>query len=388
MAALHIYDPRERALVAAADAVLSGLALLARPFRRRRPPARPARILLLRLERIGDLLMALPAIGDLRAALPEAEIDLAVGSWNAEIAGHIRGIDRVHIVDAPWLARGDAGRRSSRLVTAALGWRTRRYDAAVNLEPDIRSNMLAGLSGARWTAGYRSGGGGPLLDQAIDFQPAEHTADNARRLMSAVFGAVPVDTAPQLAIPDAAGRDADALLDGQPRPVVAVHAPGGRLVKQWPPERFAGVARRLIDSRGATIVLTGGPGDAGLVETVKAALPVNRVVDGSRLSNLLTVAALLERCDLLVTGDTGPMHLAGAVGTPVVAVFGPSDPKRYAPRGSRDRIVRIDLPCAPCNRIRLPPERCTGRVPDCLAAISTDHVFDAAAGILAAQRVA
>ena len=388
MAALHIYDPRERALVAAGDALLSGLALVARPFRRRRPPARPARVLLLRLERIGDLLMALPAIGDLRAALPEAEIDLAVGSWNAEIAGHIRGIDRVHIVDAPWLARGDAGRPSSRLITAALGWRTRRYDAAVNLEPDIRSNMLAGLSGARWTAGYRSGGGGPLLDQAIDYQPAEHTAENARRLMSAVFGAVPVDTAPQLAIPDAARRDADALLDGQPRPVVAVHASGGRLVKQWPPERFAGVARRLIDSRGATIVLTGGPGDAGLVETVKAALPVNRVVDGSRLGSLLTVAALLERCDLLVTGDTGPMHLAGAVGTPVVAVFGPSDPRRYAPRGSRDRLVRIDLPCAPCNRIRLPPERCTGRVPDCLAAISTDRVFDAAAGILAAQRVA
>ena len=94
--------------------------------------------------------------------------------------------------------------------------------------------------------------------------------------------------------------------------------------------------------------------------------------------DLLTLAAVLERLDLLVTGDTGPMHLAAAVGTPVVAVFGPSDPARYAPRGPRDRVVRIDLPCSPCNRIRRPPARCVGHTPDCLAGITADAVFDAA----------
>ena len=68
------------------------------------------------------------------------------------------------------------------------------------------------------------------------------------------------------------------------------------------------------------------------------------------------------------------MHLAVAVGTPVVAVFGPSDPARYAPRGPLDRVVRVDLPCSPCNRIRLPPARCVGHTPDCLAFVTADSV--------------
>jgi heptosyltransferase I len=85
----------------------------------------------------------------------------------------------------------------------------------------------------------------------------------------------------------------------------------------------------------------------------------------------------------LISGDTGPMHLASAVGTPVVAIFGPSDPARYAARGPDDRVVRVDLPCSPCNRIRQPPERCAGHTPDCLTSVSVEHVVQAAASVLA-----
>jgi ADP-heptose:LPS heptosyltransferase len=106
------------------------------------------------------------------------------------------------------------------------------------------------------------------------------------------------------------------------------------------------------------------------------------VIDVAGHVDLLTLAAILERLDLLVTGDTGPMHLAVAVRTPVVAVFGPSDPIRYAPLGPGDRVIRIDLPCAPCNRIRLPPARCTGHTPDCLALVTAENVFAAAVSML------
>ena len=379
---LHIYDPRERALVAAGDAVLSALTAVARPFRRRRRPHHPGRILLLRLERIGDLLMALPGIADVRAAAPDAEIDLVVGSWNAEVAGAVPAVSSVRVLDAPWLAREQSGVSVMAMVKAATGWRQRRYDLAINLEPDVRSNALLALSGARWTAGYRSAGGGALLDQALDYEPREHTADNARRLVQAVLGGPAAAPAQWLTVPDAHAREAAALLAGREHPIVAMHAPGGRLVKQWDPEHFATVARQLAETRGATLVLTGSAADAGLVAQVKRALPADRVVDISGTTSLLTVAAVLQRCDLMITGDTGPMHLAHAVGTPIVAVFGPSDPRRYAPRGARDRIVRVDLPCAPCNRIRLPPARCTGHIPDCLALIAPDRVLGAALAIL------
>jgi ADP-heptose:LPS heptosyltransferase len=326
--------------------------------------------------------MTLPAVGDVRAAAPAAEIDLVVGSWNAEIARSIRGITRVHVVDAPWLARGDDGATVASLLKAAAGWRARRYDVAVNLEPDIRSNLLLALSGARWKAGYSSAGGGSLLDQALEYQPVEHTADNARRLIGDVFGAPPAMPARLLAIPDPRRQEAEALIAGRSRPLVAIHVAGGRPIKQWDPERFAEVGRRLVETRGVTIVLTGGPGDAALVDSMKRALPAERVVDASRVASLLTVGAILEQCDLIITGDTGPMHLAAAIGTPIVAVFGPSDPRRYAPRGARDRVIRVDLPCAPCNRIRRPPTRCSGRIPDCLALVTSDRVFDAAVEIL------
>jgi heptosyltransferase I len=90
----------------------------------------------------------------------------------------------------------------------------------------------------------------------------------------------------------------------------------------------------------------------------------------------------LQQLDVFVTGDTGPMHLAYTVGTPVVAVFGPSAPQRYGPTGPDDRIVRVDLPCSPCNRIRQPPSRCVGHTPDCLTGVSADAVFDVTLSVL------
>lgn len=382
MPALQIYDRRERAVVSAGDVVLGAMASLVRPFRTRHRPHFPARILLLRLERIGDLLMTLPALAEVRAAAPEAEIDLVVGSWNRDVASSIPGINNVVVVDAPWLARGATSAGPAALTRSAIAWRKRRYDVAVNFEPDVRSNAMLAVSGARWTAGYRSAGGGPLLDQALDYLPGEHTVDNACRLVRAVLGGGHRASRPRLAIPAARQHEADVLLAGRARPLVAMHVAGGREVKQWDPQRFAAVAHQLIQDRGATLVLTGGPGDRALVDALKRGLPPTHVIDVSTLTDLVAVAAVLERCDLMITGDTGPMHLAAAVGTPIVAVFGPSDPRRYAPRGHLDRIVRIDLPCAPCNRIRLPPARCTGHIPDCLASIPDGRVFAAAIDVL------
>ena len=383
MSRLHIYDRRERALVAAADRMLALGAAVARPFRRRRAPIAPRRILLLRLERIGDLLMVLPAIADVQALAPEAQIDLVVGSWNADLARSIDPVRRVQALDAAWLAREGQGLSLLSLIRAARHWHSVHYDLAINFEPDVRSNLLLAASGAAWTAGYRSGGGGALLDVALDYETGAHTTDNARRLVSTIFGRTPPPRdAPAFIVPSEAHDNASRLLAGARAPLIGVHISGGRAIKQWPPERFADVARRLVETLDATIVLTGSGDDRSLVDSVSRILPVEHVIDVAGHLDLLTLAAVLERLDLLITGDTGPMHLAVGVNTPVVAVFGPSAPVRYAPRGPSDRVVRVDLPCSPCNRIRLPPARCVGHTPDCLASISADRVFTAALSVL------
>ena len=390
---LQIHDPLERRLVATADAALR----IAAAFRRSGTAARdPRRILLLRLERIGDLVMALPAIRDVRALAPDAHIDLVVGSWNAPLARAIPNVDGVATLDAAWLAREGEGRSAPSLLRDAREWRRKQYDLAINFEPDIRSNLMLAAAGARRTAGWRSAGGGPLLDLALDYDPSTHTSANARRLVEATFGRTPPDSArPLLVIPDAAAAAAASRLrttnDGpfdraQGRPLVGIHVSGGRAIKQWEPARFADVARRLVDRRGATIVATGSPTDRPLVDGLREAMAPRPVLDASSSGDLVSAAATLARLDLLITGDTGPMHVASAVGTPVVAIFGPSDPARYMTTGPLDRIVRVELPCSPCNRIRRPPSRCIGHTPDCLAGVGVDAVYDAASAVLDASR--
>lgn len=403
MGGLRISNRRERALVAAADALLWPIALR-RAFHRR-DAAAPSRILCFRLERIGDLLMTGPALAELRALAPGAAIDLVVGSWNRDIAAAIPGVDRVETLDAEWLARppspppsrlrrfGATGPMSAphrtdeaglslsplALTLQAARWRSRRYDLAINFEPDIRTNIAIAAAGARRTVGFASGGGGPLLDVALDYDPSVHTADNARRLVQAAVGRAPEGpVAWALRLPEANRAEAARLLTPiESDRKIGMHVSGGRAIKQWPETRFRDVAEWLVRDRSASIVLTGTTAERAQIDVVRSALPPDRVVDVSGDVDLLTAAAVIAQLDLFVTGDTGPMHLANAVGTPIVAVFGPSDPRRYAPRGPRDTVVRIDLPCSPCNRIRLPPARCVGHTPDCLSGIEVAQVLAA-----------
>lgn len=380
MAGLQIYDRRERALVTAADVVLSPLKWI----RRRGPWPAPSRILLLRLERIGDLLMAREAIADVQRAWPDASIDLAVGSWNLPLARLLPGINAIHVADVPWLARDGAGDRWPALVAKARAWGRQRHDLVINFEPDVRSNALAWLARGRRRAGYWTGGGGAFLTDSLAYDPARHVSDNARALVSSVSGQPALDTLPAPLSPstDARAR-AKSRLEQASRPLIGVHVAGGRPSKQWHLTRFADTAREVSRRHGGTIVLTGTPQDRVMTDAVIAALGGVPHVDLAGSLPLDELAGVLAELDVLITGDTGPMHLAASVGTPVVALFGPSEPGRYGPRGSPHRIIRVDLPCSPCGQVRLPPERCRGKVPDCMDGIQVRAVAEAVSELLA-----
>lgn len=383
---LQIPYRRERTLVGLADTALRGVASLGWPRPARAAQNPPRRILLLRLERIGDLLMVRDALADVRALAPTASIDLVVGTWNASLAALIPGIDSVETLDVPWMAREGRGLSWSDLRKRARAWRARRYDLVINFEPDIRSNLLMAMSGTARRAGFVSGGGGSLLTDSLAPDPHAHIADNARELVRRVLGGhAPVAGAPKLAIPQDARRRAADLV-AAPRhgtPLVGIQPGAGRRVKEWDPTRFAEAGAALARSRGASLVLIGGPGDRTALEAVRAAWPKDVPLAELPVDlDLVTLAAVLERLSLFITGDTGPMHLAAAVGTPVLAIFGPSLPTRYAPRTPRSKIVRVDIHCSPCNLMRRPPARCLGRVPECLTGVLTADVLRAADALL------
>jgi len=377
---LQIANRRERVVVQLADTLLRPLGW----WPTRTPQIE--RILLLRLERIGDLLMVLEAIADVRAAWPDATIDLATGSWNESLARLVPGISHVHVVDVPWLSRGERPTSWPVILQAARRWREHRYDLMVNFEPDIRSNFLGWLSGAPIRAGYASGGGGPLLTRVGRYDPTRHVAGNARALVSeAAAGRAPTVHsvhAHRLKVGATEQARVDDRLASLARPLIGLHVSGGRESKQWHLDRFAAAAARVAAATSGTIVLTGASSDQPLVDAVASQLTAHPVVSMAGTVSLPETAALMQRLGVLITGDTGPMHLAAAVGAPVVALFGPSDPVRYGPRAARERILRVQLPCSPCGLVRLPPERCRGHVPDCMDGITVDAVVAAALELL------
>jgi len=389
---LQIADPGERWLVGIADAALSVLTAPGRIWKR--PRSGPVnRVLLFRLERIGDLLMARPAIDAVRESLPNARIDLVVGSWNHTLAGMLPGIDSVQTLDLRWLARGSGSATAANVTAAIRRWRERRYDLAINFEGDIRSHALMWSTGAKRRVGFDMAGGGSLLTDRVRFDPRSHVTTNCLRLVARACDrpeADPVRVPEPLLMPERVRAEGLRLLgdvpdgpNGRPRTLVGVHASAGRLVKQWAPASFSRVVLELAHRHDAIIVLTGSEDDRSIVDEVKAGLPHDvSLIDLVGCLDLVQLASVFRRLQLVLSVDTGPMHVAAAVGTPVVGVFGPSDPQRWGPIGPATASVRVDLPCSPCNRIRNPPDRCVGHIPDCLIGVTVEQVIDAAERLL------
>jgi ADP-heptose:LPS heptosyltransferase len=391
----RVYAPAERLLLGALDLPGRAAHTLWRAVRPR-PPVRPLdpaavqEVLVLRLDRIGDVLMSLPALHDLRRALPSARIRLAVGRWTEAIAKSAP-VDEVLVWSAPWVGRAAEG--ADRLVALAAGARALRVapiDLALDLQGDVRANALLALTGARRRAGYANTGGAWLLTDVIPLDETVSWVEQNRLAVAQVLGRPPGIGRPDPLTPadHDFGRQLFASLALEARrPLVGLHPGGGRRVKQWDVARWAAVAGRLQREFGATVLITGGEADRPLAEGVARGLPA-RAVDLTGKLTVRETLAVIAGLDLFLSPDTGPMHMAAAVGTPSVSVFGPSDPARYfsAPPGPRHVVVRHDLWCSPCNLIRRPPSECAGdEPPECLRLVTVEDVYAAAAGLLRAR---
>jgi ADP-heptose:LPS heptosyltransferase len=391
--ASRVTDPRERFLVAMASA---GARLMA-PLLGRPATSRPAEVLVLRLDRIGDVLMSLPALGALREALPDAKIRLVVGQWSREIAKDAP-VDEVLVWSAPWVGRRDEGASSALdLFRAARSRRAARPDLAIDLQGDVRSTWLMAATGARARAGYANTGSASLLTAIADLdEDVGLVEQNYRAIETALGRKVPRKPFRWLGEERRAqgrallsARLADAGLE-KGGPIIGIHPGAGRRVKEWPVERFIELGRRLVRERNATLVLTGSPGEVAKAGAIHAGLG-GAGLDLSGQFSLGTLAEVMSACAALVSGDTSAMHFACALDVPSVAIFGPSDPRRYFSGGdqgfgSRHKHIALApaLWCSPCNLIRRPPEECDSAiVPECLAQITTQAVFDATVSVLA-----
>jgi ADP-heptose:LPS heptosyltransferase len=377
----RIYDPRERLVLAVADAALGAGSRLfgLRPRRPLLDVRSVERVLALRLDRLGDLVTTLPALELLRKALPAARIELAVGSWNEPVARRLPFIDGIRVVDTPWSAWGKKARFSDAL--EALG--KDPFDLALDFQGDVRVLVLMALSGAKLRAGYGDTGGSYLLTHRAPWNEKKSWYEQNVDLVCSLYPEArqPGPIRPRSFVTEADRRAAAPFVDSWKRPLVGIHPSAGRALKEWEPSKFAALADALAGL--ASVIFTGSEADRPLVSAIlaKTASQPETLIG----VDLATFAAIIERFDVFVTGDTGPMHLCHAVGTRNVAIFGPSDPVRYGPDealGLR-RVVRNPLYCSPCNMIRRPPAECVRAVtPDCLRVVTLDPVVRAVRELL------
>jgi len=321
---------------------------------------------------LGDTVMAVPALVTVRAAWPEARV-MAAGPWAALLAD--QGLADV-LADYP-----RAWRRRLRAADTVAAFAP---ELAILLPNSLESALAAWYWGARRRVGFAGGGRSALLTDAVPV-PAEHLHQiDEYLLLVERSGAAAATREPSLRPPGPdsdLGRETRRLLDeaGVPprgaRRRIAVHLGAAYgPAKLWPFERVTEFCR-LLAAEDATAVLLGAPGDAAAAAAIGAAAPVASLVGRDRPALL---PAVLAEVDVLVSGDTGVAHLAAALGTPVVTLFGPTDPRLTAPRG-HGAVVTHPVPCAPCFYRSCPIEH------PCLHGIAPAEVWQRAMALMRAR---
>jgi lipopolysaccharide heptosyltransferase II len=309
-------------------------------------PELPDRLLAVRLGAIGDVVNALVFASAVKEARPDAFLGWVVHPLAAPLVDGHPSVDRVHI----WRRDGGAGE----LVRLVRELRAERYGLAVDLQRIQKSALLARLSGAPRVLGYDRG---RAKEQSWLWTKERIAPGPAGRHMAlqylefARYLGAPAGEPRHLFPPDpmAEAWAAELVAELGSAPIL-INLGASKPANRWPAERFGRLARALSRELELPVCFTGGPDDLPAAETARRALDGAPVRDLTGATSLRQLVALCSRARLFVGCDTGPMHVAAAVKTPVVALFGPADPGRTGPWGAGHRVLRVPPPCAPCNR--------------------------------------
>ena len=332
---------------------------------------------------VGDAVMTVPALRELRRVLPRARVTLATRPW-AE--GIFAGADFID----DFLVTGSSSSKPAAVLREARDWRARRFDLALLLPNSFAPALVAALARVPARVGYATQGRAPLLTHRFgvpEWRGQRHEVFYYLHLVAELerqlYGTSTVETNEpnlMLQVKEERSYEAGHILHDfgvrSHRPLVAM-CPGSTnsRAKRWPAERFAAVAEMLFEQLDVNIVLVGAAEELNISEEVARHMRVPPIVLTGK-TDLAQTAAVLKASDLLVTNDTGPAHVAAAVGCPVVVIFGPTNPVTTRPFSDTAEVVRRPPDCAPCMLRDCPIDH------RCMTAITPEDVFERAAHAL------
>lgn len=340
---------------------------------------RPRRVCIIKPSALGDVVNALPSLAALRARWPEATIAWVV---NRSLRGLLDGNPAIDEIIPYDRARARLSFGGCAILARSLAeLRRREFDLAIDLQGLLRSGLMTAATGAKVRVGladFREGSTWFYTHRIPPPPPDSHAVDRLLRVAEA-FGAD--ISSPRHVIPFAETdrQWARSMLAGVARPRLALNLGARWPTKRWPPEHFAEVARRARRERGAGLVATGAPEDAPAVAALVARIDPHPILNLCGQTTLPQLAALASESDVVLSNDTGPLHLAAAVGARVVGVYTCTSPKLNGPYGPRALAVATGVWCQAsyvktCDRL------------ECMSELTPDRVWTAILAQLDARR--
>ncbi|MDP9311128.1 MAG: glycosyltransferase family 9 protein [Pseudomonadota bacterium] len=341
-----------------------------------RLPVPPHKVALLRASRIGDFICATPALRAIRHALPDGEITLITLPMLHDLAQRSPHVDRIAAFPGyPGLAEQlfDA-RRAAHFF---LEMQAEQFDLALQLQGSgVYTNPFTLMLSAQWTAGFVRPGDGPgLLAAALPLPERGHEIERVLALPT-FLGVTARGTETEYPLWAEDHAAADQLLRSAEPPLIGLHAAARDATRRWSLQRFATVATELQHEQGGTIVLLGEAAERASAEELARSVSVP-CLDLTGRTSLPILGAVIQRLAVLITNDTGPAHIAYALRTPTVTIFGGGDPSRYGPlHAGPFEVVLHPIGCRPCHDPTCPIGN------RCLDAVSVKDVLDAVAKLL------
>ena len=335
-------------------------------------------ILIVKLSAIGDVIHTLPSLAALRRCYPRAHISWVVEEAASDLLADHPMLDRVLVSRRKRWARDlREGHNRASVLREVRGFlhalRDRPYDLVIDFHGLFKSAVLVWLSRGKRRLGYDSlqEGSGLFLNEKIPEDMGKHAVDRYLDLPRHLGCGTPGPEFP-MALQEAHFARVEELLAAfavdTSRGFVAVSPVAYWETKLWDDSKFAALCDRIVRELGLPVVFT-GESPEGPIERIRSLMQAPSASAAGQTS-LRELAALYRKASVLLTTDSGPMHLAAAVGTPVVALFGPTSPERTGPYGEGHTVIRRDMDCSPCFRK-------TCETLECMKTIGIDEVFEA-----------
>jgi heptosyltransferase-2 len=319
---------------------------------------------------IGDLVMATPVLTDLRKAFPKASITAMCRTPLCDLLKEDEAIDELFCFTRP--SNGFLRRQELRNIIAKI--EAGKYDLGVLLPHSFSSAWWFWQGHVKRRLGYARHFRRWLLTDPVRWvERGEHEVLSYKRLLEPL-GISLSNTAPRLYLTGKEVEQSKQLLDQRGyvrgQRVIGIN-PGAAYgtAKCWPPERYRALAMRLLLESDATVVFFGDATTASLVKEISHGLP-ERVIDLAGVTSLRELACLIKDCSVLITNDSGPMHIAAALGTPLVALFGSTDPTLTGPYGQEESVIHKKVACSPCFKRVCPIDF------RCMKGITVDEVVE------------